>query len=259
MLKSHEQLSAAIVRHDEKVRKALGDDRAERIADLLIQVDEGKKRSLEKDIIVGPADADKLDYLLRDSHFCGVAYGRYDLDKIIDSARERQQMRRLSKSAPHTWSNGSGSTIPDSDLDHVLAADHLALQTFGGSDVSVRGWPERDAPAERDERIATSGSRRADRELLRPRPAVLRSPESLTRLRSVGFAAASAAGPPCDRSPSALRSWRLGRLRSLRLRRLRPLRQRLRALPAKPSRRRVLGSSTTTASAIGREWLFIVE
>ena len=35
----------------------------------------------------GPADIDKLDYLLRDSHFCGVNYGRYDLDKVVESAR----------------------------------------------------------------------------------------------------------------------------------------------------------------------------
>lgn len=42
---------------------------------------------MERDIVAGPADIDKLDYLLRDSHFCGVNYGRYDLDKLVESAR----------------------------------------------------------------------------------------------------------------------------------------------------------------------------
>jgi HD superfamily phosphohydrolase len=42
---------------------------------------------VERDIIAGPADIDKLDYLLRDSHFCGVNYGRYDLDKMVETAR----------------------------------------------------------------------------------------------------------------------------------------------------------------------------
>ena len=30
-------------------------------------------------------DADKMDYLLRDSYFAGVKYGEYDLEKIIES------------------------------------------------------------------------------------------------------------------------------------------------------------------------------
>lgn len=82
----HEKISAAIVRHHEPVRKALGED-AEWVADLLAGTGHGKNRTAERDIIAGPADIDKLDYLLRDSHYCGVAYGRYDLDKLIESAR----------------------------------------------------------------------------------------------------------------------------------------------------------------------------
>ncbi|MFR8711606.1 hypothetical protein B5G26_14945 [Anaerotignum lactatifermentans] len=39
------------------------------------------------DIISGQLDCDKMDYLLRDSHYCGVEYGVYDLDKLIGSLR----------------------------------------------------------------------------------------------------------------------------------------------------------------------------
>lgn len=39
------------------------------------------------DIISGQLDCDKMDYLLRDSYYCGVEYGMYDLDKLIDSLR----------------------------------------------------------------------------------------------------------------------------------------------------------------------------
>lgn len=38
-----------------------------------------------KDIISGQLDADRMDYLLRDSLHAGVSYGRYDLDRIISS------------------------------------------------------------------------------------------------------------------------------------------------------------------------------
>ncbi len=42
------------------------------------------------DIISGQLDCDKMDYLLRDSHYCGVEYGMYDLEKLIHSMRVAQ-------------------------------------------------------------------------------------------------------------------------------------------------------------------------
>jgi uncharacterized protein len=82
----HEKISAAVVRHHEPIRSALESD-AEWVADLLSGTGHGAKRSAARDIIAGPADIDKLDYLLRDSHYCGVEYGKYDIDKVIESAR----------------------------------------------------------------------------------------------------------------------------------------------------------------------------
>jgi HD superfamily phosphohydrolase len=38
-----------------------------------------------KALISGEVDCDRMDYLLRDSHYCGVAYGQYDLDWLISS------------------------------------------------------------------------------------------------------------------------------------------------------------------------------
>lgn len=38
-----------------------------------------------KSILDSQLDADKLDYLLRDSHHTGVAYGTFDLDRIIEA------------------------------------------------------------------------------------------------------------------------------------------------------------------------------
>lgn len=42
-------------------------------------------RTVLKDAVSGPLDADKLDYLLRDSYFCGVKYGVYDLDRLVSA------------------------------------------------------------------------------------------------------------------------------------------------------------------------------
>ncbi len=38
-----------------------------------------------KGLISGEVDADRMDYLLRDSYYCGVAYGQYDIDWLISS------------------------------------------------------------------------------------------------------------------------------------------------------------------------------
>jgi HD superfamily phosphohydrolase len=38
-----------------------------------------------RDIVSGQLDADRMDYLLRDSHHCGVTYGFYDIDRILDT------------------------------------------------------------------------------------------------------------------------------------------------------------------------------
>lgn len=39
---------------------------------------------LLRDIISGQIDADRTDYLLRDSHHCGVEYGRFDYRRLIE-------------------------------------------------------------------------------------------------------------------------------------------------------------------------------
>jgi HD superfamily phosphohydrolase len=36
-------------------------------------------------VISGELDADKMDYLLRDSLYCGVRYGSYDLERLLDT------------------------------------------------------------------------------------------------------------------------------------------------------------------------------
>jgi HD superfamily phosphohydrolase len=54
------------------------------IADLLAGRGDEIGRLLSK-IISGELDADKMDYLLRDSLFCGVRYGSYDLERLLDT------------------------------------------------------------------------------------------------------------------------------------------------------------------------------
>lgn len=102
----------------------------------------------------GPAN-----YLfLGDLNTMGMVYS-YVRDKDISTDNElaklagqakRYDMRFLKKDAPATWSNGSTSSTPPSNLDHVIAAEHLKFKLFGDAEVTVRGWPKEQTTAEQD-------------------------------------------------------------------------------------------------------------
>lgn len=63
--------------------------------------------------------------------------------KRIDGRASRNGMRRLTKNAPGTFWNGPRSSLPQSDLDHVVASKSLTFRRFAGDvDVDVRGWPK---------------------------------------------------------------------------------------------------------------------
>ena len=82
--KIHEKITVDIVENDLEICEILCDEEREFVTEMI----EGKTtRDFQRDIISSDLDADKMDYLLRDSYFAGVKYGTYDLEKIIESCR----------------------------------------------------------------------------------------------------------------------------------------------------------------------------
>ena len=63
------------------------------------------------------------------------------------------KMNILTKNHPHTFFNGSGSSLPKSDLDHVVASKHMNFKQFNGCDVSVRGWVDQSTDTQKDKWI----------------------------------------------------------------------------------------------------------
>ena len=57
----------------------------ERVAQLIGFAEGGYEVGFVRDLISSVWDVDKMDYLLRDSLYCGVRYGSYDLERIIDT------------------------------------------------------------------------------------------------------------------------------------------------------------------------------
>jgi hypothetical protein len=74
----------------------------------------------------------------------------YPMEHDIPAADERSKlsadakkakMRVLAKNHPATWWGGKPKPAP-SDLDQVVAAEHMKFEGFAGADVDVRGWPK---------------------------------------------------------------------------------------------------------------------
>ena len=78
----HEQISCGIIQTDPELARYLSEVDREHIVGVL-QGTYGF--SLYKDLVSGPIDVDKQDYLLRDSYFCGVKYGVYDRSRLADT------------------------------------------------------------------------------------------------------------------------------------------------------------------------------
>jgi HD superfamily phosphohydrolase len=89
----HEDYSVAIIRSE--LRAAIEEHplnanyglHAEDIASLLEGSAKAKQPTFWRDLISGQLDADKMDYLLRDSYHVGVEYGRFDLKRILTTIR----------------------------------------------------------------------------------------------------------------------------------------------------------------------------
>ena len=102
----HEEWTRLIIRH------ARGETgrllrRAGMVEEILAVYGHAYRPSFVSDIVSSQLDADRLDYLLRDSFMTGVAYGRYDLDWILTNLRLARRGRETASPA------GGG---PDGDL-----------------------------------------------------------------------------------------------------------------------------------------------
>ncbi|MBF0588949.1 MAG: HD domain-containing protein [Magnetococcales bacterium] len=78
---------------------------------------------LGRQIISSQLDADRMDYLLRDAHFSGVAYGRFDLEWLLRSLRAR----KVNRSWTLCVDIGKGPTALES---YLSARDHMYRQVY---------------------------------------------------------------------------------------------------------------------------------
>lgn len=126
----------------------LRDDMVQRALDFRKVLDRAGGPGSAKYLFVGDLNSMGLAYPFDRKISAELELRKWDRE----AAKTKIRMRRLTNTHPHSWSNGSGSSIPDSALDHVYASQQLRFRRFpvagGEAEVSVCGWTgEPDAAA----------------------------------------------------------------------------------------------------------------
>lgn len=83
---SHESLTVHVLQEPELLGSQLDKDFFPGCAKLTASLiaDPAPQLQLLSEIVAGQIDADRTDYLLRDSHHCGVDYGKFDFRRLIE-------------------------------------------------------------------------------------------------------------------------------------------------------------------------------
>jgi len=81
---NHEEITRLIITHDESIQEALGP-----LQDDVIGLLKDNGERIQNQVISGNLDADKIDYLRRDSYHTGVAYGNFDVERILHTIHKK--------------------------------------------------------------------------------------------------------------------------------------------------------------------------
>lgn len=116
----HEKIAVALINNNKELKDLLYSTDRKEITGLLSG--ENVDIPLMKEIVSGPVDADKMDYLLRDSYFCGVKYGIFDLERMLNTLNWYED-----DSGKHIGINYDGINSLEQ---YVLAKYYIARQVY---------------------------------------------------------------------------------------------------------------------------------
>ena len=85
---------AVFVSRNESSDRLLGRDVKVRVAEIAVGQPKSITDSFLSELLTGDIGSDRLDYLLRDSHHLGVAYGYYDLHRLLNTLFARHNTEK---------------------------------------------------------------------------------------------------------------------------------------------------------------------
>ena len=87
---SHEDYTAKIILGQTELNQVLTEASPRLPEDIVSIIEHNHPNDILNQIISGQLDADRMDYLLRDSYFSATSYGQFDLERILRTMRVRK-------------------------------------------------------------------------------------------------------------------------------------------------------------------------
>lgn len=87
---SHEDYTAKIILGETELNHVLAEVSPRLPEDIVSIIEHNHPNDILNQIISGQLDADRMDYLLRDSYFSATSYGQFDLERILRTMRVRK-------------------------------------------------------------------------------------------------------------------------------------------------------------------------
>ena len=87
---SHEDYTAKIILGETELNQVLTEVSPRLPEDVVSIIEHDHPNDILNQIISGQLDADRMDYLLRDSYFSATSYGQFDLERILRTMRVRK-------------------------------------------------------------------------------------------------------------------------------------------------------------------------
>jgi len=87
---SHEEYTAKIILGDTELNSILRAVSKKMPEDIVSIIQHIHENDILNQIVSGQLDADRMDYLLRDSYFTATSYGQFDLERILRTMRVRK-------------------------------------------------------------------------------------------------------------------------------------------------------------------------
>ena len=87
---SHEDYTAKIILGETELNQVLAEVSPRLPEDIVSIIEHDHPNDILNQIISGQLDADRMDYLLRDSYFSATSYGQFDLERILRTMRVRK-------------------------------------------------------------------------------------------------------------------------------------------------------------------------
>ena len=87
---SHEEYTAKIILGDTELNSILRAVSRKLPEDIVSIIQHTHENDILNQIVSGQLDADRMDYLLRDSYFTATSYGQFDLERILRTMRVRK-------------------------------------------------------------------------------------------------------------------------------------------------------------------------